>query len=651
MPNAAATLSGPRGQRGARGPRRGGPSRGGISKRSGPRGIKTDKDGDLDMDAPVRQTPYSRGGSAPSSRGDARGGRLTRGSGSGGIRGGTIRSHARGSGLAEITVLGWQESQGNRDSVIDFLERKTNVRIKKSRTQGDALIISVPFLQVAEIVKWDGCRYAGSTLSINAQNVPKITSKGDEDVIMAANPRPSEKSDTIKVLEQVLAQRYNSATKMLDLSRLGEDATLRQNGFFDFASTTSKMFPALMLVADRKFDSAAAKRDAVVSVTLGYNNLKDIKVVSCLAATFSDLKNLSLEGNMIPSWASLDSWRHKFRKLEQLVLSGNPIVTEEGYKEEAMRRYPMLQMLDNVVLDRPVIKIGAAQAIPPGIMPTPTHTSSYGSTKTQLPLGVKTGFNLDDSGVGMQFLSSFFTMYDNNRDELLATFYDEASRFSVSANTMSPRTHQVGVSIPPKPWEPYYQTSRNMMRTYGASLITKLFIGIQKIRGAWQNLPRSKHDVSDSKLWVFDIWPVQGLPDVNNPSNFEGVGGLIATVHGEYEEVADGGKVPLKRSFDRTFTLAPGRGAVKLRVVNDMMVVRAWGGSEAWAPEPQISAAPVNEEEAMKKAKIVELRKRTGLNAAYAELCMMETGWNWDGAYAAFERAKAGNLLPPEAFF
>ena len=130
----AATPSGPRGgsaQRGARGPRRAGPSRGGISKRSGPRGVKTDKDGDLDMDAPVRQTPYSRGGSVLSSRGDARGGRLTRGSGSGGVRGGATRPHTRGPGLVEITVLGWQESQGNRDSVIDFLERKTNVRIKK----------------------------------------------------------------------------------------------------------------------------------------------------------------------------------------------------------------------------------------------------------------------------------------------------------------------------------------------------------------------------------------------------------------------------------------------------------------------------------------------------------------------------------------
>lgn len=251
----------------------------------------------------------------------------------------------------------------------------------------------MPYLQATAIAKLDNCSYAGSKLSIIAHNAPPIISRGDDDVIMAANPRPSEKADTIKILEQVLSQRYDVARKMLNLSRLGEDALLRQNGFFDLASTTSKMFPALMLVADRKFESAAVKRDAVMSVSLGYNNLRDIKVVSSLAATFPELKNLSLEGNLISTWTSLDNWRHKFRKLEQLVLSGNPIVAIEGYKEEAMRRYPMLQMLDNVVLDRPVIKIGASQSTPPV------------TVGAQLPLATKQGFNLDESGVGMQFLS------------------------------------------------------------------------------------------------------------------------------------------------------------------------------------------------------------------------------------------------------
>lgn len=235
-------------------------------------------------------------------------------------------------------------------------------------------------------------------------------------------------------------------------------------------------------------------------------------------------------------------------------------------------------------------------------------------------------------------------MYDNNRKQLLETFYDESSCFSVAANTLAPRTHQAGVTIPPKPWEPYYPTSRNMTRTYGPALLNKLYVGMQKIREAWDSLPKTRHNVSDSSLWVFDIWPVQGLPDINNPTNFEGVGGLIATVHGEYEEVTlDGGKVPLKRSFDRTFTLAPGRGPMNLRVVNDMMVVRAWGGSQAWVSD-QISTG-LQDEAVVKQEKLAELRKRTGLNAAFAELCLNENNWDLNNALSAFERAKV-SLYP-----
>ncbi|KAF8469511.1 hypothetical protein BDZ91DRAFT_792309 [Kalaharituber pfeilii] len=630
------------GSRGGPNPRRtGGPSRGGITKRSGPRAVKVDKDGDLDMDAPTRPvTRQNRGPVAPShipgsSRGGAGSSKLTRASGSGAMRGGPARQHTRGPGLVEITVLGWQESRGNRDSVIDFLERK-----------------SVPFLQVGEITKWDNCQFAGSKLSIIAQNAPKIASKMDEDVIMAANPRPSEKSETIKILEQVLAQRYNPVTKMLDLSRLGEDLTLRQTGFFDLASTTSKMFPALMLVADRKFESAADKREAVVSVSLAYNNLKDIRVVSSLAATFPELKNLSLEGNLIPSWKDLDNWRHKFRKLEQLILSGNPIVATEGYKDEAMRRYPMLQMLDGVMLDRPAIKIGVAQPssvpsqnVAPIAMGADTNIQTTG--KTELPLPTKSNCIMDESGVGNQFLSVFFTMFDKDQDNLLASFYDDASQFSLAANTLAPRVHQPGVVIPPKPWEPYYAASRNLTRVYGTQLVNKLYIGPQKIKEAWNSLPKTRHDVTDSKLWVFDIWPIQGLPDISNPNNHEGVGGLIVIVHGEFEEVPEKGGVPLKRSFDRTFTLAPGGGPMNVRVVNDMMVVRAWGGSEAWSPDPVMSAFG---EEAIKEQKVAEIRRRTRLNVQYATLCLQENGWNFDSALAAFERAKIGGLLPADAF-
>ena len=176
-------------------------------------------------------------------------------------------------------------------------------------------------------------------------------------------------------------------------------------------------------------------------------------------------------------------------------------------------------------------------------------------------------------------------------------------------------------------------------------MINKLFIGPQRIQEAWSSLPKTKHDVSNKNLWVFDIWPISGLPDVTNPANLEGVNGLLAMVHGEYEEVPQTpGAVPLKRSFDRTFTLAPGGGPLNLRVVNDMMVVRAWGNSDAWAPTPEEpgTALPVinNEEVVVKQQKILELRKRTGLNDKFASLCLENSNWDFDAALGSFEVAK-----------
>ena len=243
---------------------------------------------------------------------------------------------------------------------------------------------------------------------------------------------------------------------------------------------------------------------------------------------------------------------------------------------------------------------------------------------------------------------------------------------------MSPRRHQAGAHIPSKPWEAYYPASRNLTRVYGGQLISKLYIGAQAIRPVWSDLPGTKHDIGDGKLWAYDVWPIQGLPDINNPLNHEGVSGLIAMVHGEFEDVTEdrpGSTTPFRRSFDRTFTLAPGRGPMGLRVVNDMLCIRAWSGHEAWQPEPLPEVAPgvagavLGPDETIKQQKMVELARRTGLNAAFTELCLAENGWDFDRAFAAFEAAKvwmtvllpltsfqltfcgqAGGLLPPGAF-
>lgn len=82
---------------------------------------------------------------------------------------------------------------------------------------------------------------------------------------------------------------------------------------------------------------------------------------------------------------------------------------------------------------------------------------------------------------------------------------------------------------------------------------------------------------------------------------------------------------------------------MNLRVVNDMMVVRAWGGSQAWVSD-QISTG-LQDEAVVKQEKLAELRKRTGLNAAFAELCLNENNWDLNNALSAFERAKV-SLYP-----
>lgn len=110
---------------------------------------------------------------------------------------------------------------------------------------------------------------------------------------------------------------------------------------------------------------------------------------------------------MIESWQALDTWKTRFRNLEQLVLIGNPLTRHPDYKLEAMRRYPALMMLDNVVLDRTIVKIGDDSRMNggPGVDGMSSAVDSKG--KPVFPLKTQGKFLQDDHGVAMQFLSTY----------------------------------------------------------------------------------------------------------------------------------------------------------------------------------------------------------------------------------------------------
>jgi len=238
---------------------------------------------------------------------------------------------------------------------------------------------------------------------------------------------------------------------------------------------------------------------------------------------------------------------------------------------------------------------------------------------------------------------SFFTQIDTNKDGILAKFYTPDSKFSISVNTSAPRVEsQQGER---QYWDPYIPKSRNMKRIHdGMQMVDRLAQGPQEIRGMWNALPATRHNLGNQELWSFDIFPVDISP---------GVTGVLATVHSEFEEMNSGSGGVIKRSFDRSFTLwTDPAGSIK--VASDIMTVRSYAGATAWKVDPNApvavpppapaAAAPANPEEVEEKHRKCEmLAEKTGLNFKYAEMCLVDTNWDLAAAWNAWMWAK----VPP----
>ena len=148
-----------------------------------------------------------------------------------------------------------------------------------------------------------------------------------------------------------------------------------------------------------------------------------------------------------------------------------------------------------------------------------------------------------------------------------------------------------------------------------------------------------------------------------------GVGGLIIIIHGELLETEPLPKSsPTLRSFDRTFVLGPGIGVGGIRVASDVLMLRAYGGCQAWkkedfdptrsmphiliaSAEPRLPLpdgfgvpAPGKEVEQVRKEGLaLELSKMTRLNLEYSGMCLEQSGWTLDAAMITFERAKVAS--------
>ena len=459
-----------------------------------------------------------------------------------------------------------------------------------------------------------------------------------------ASNADSETPDTINVLKSVLSRRYNTDAKLLDLSQLGTDPELVNIGMFSTTSRESKFFPALMKICDGIFPTAHAKEEAILSVSLANNTLTSIVSVSTLSQTFPSLKNLDLSNNKLKNLTALEGWRWKFRKLEQLILTGNPIETEvPTYKDDIMKWYPTLLTLNTIQ----VRSLDDARAAANGKLPIPVLGPSF----------------RDEAAISENFVKQFFPAYDGDRIALVNGYYDSQSTFSISINLSAPHAAETTNKKLPS-WESYLKKSRNLTKiTHQPSRMSRLYTGTESIRDGFTTLPVTRHPdiMAEPRKWCVECHTIPGLPDPAGQSS-SGVGGLMVMVHGEFAEVdVSTGQPTALRSFDRTFVLGPGGGVGGIRVACDTLVLRQYGGHEAWRPEVDdnssvptvqvrhqinapagfaVSGPGKTEEQVQKELLALELSNRTGMTLEFSGLCLEQCGWNLEGAAMSFEQAK-----------
>jgi nuclear RNA export factor len=476
---------------------------------------------------------------------------------------------------------------------------------------GDYVFVGASHDDAEEIKKVNTFTFAGSQLEI----VESEDGMGHEG-------KATESKDTQELrakLQAVLSQRYIGANKLLKLDALANDAELINLGMFETPERALKTFKGLMVICDNLFKTAKEKQDAIESISLATNSIDNVIQVESVATTFPQLKNLDMSGNQIATLQSMDRWKGKFKELETLYMTGNPIEnTDPAYHATLLEWFPKLQSINgNVLRTAEQIAEKAAASLP---KPIPQRGPDF----------------RDVNGIGENFLLEFFSAFDNDRPGLAARLYDEDSQFSLAVDAQSVRDPD---APPPLPWHSYMKVSRNLLKISNQNpRVQRLFKGSNVIASLWKNLPLTRHPSikEDMSKYIMDCHPLPGLVDPNRQVQI-GVDGLIISVHGQFEEYDPKTQANGLRSFSRTFILGPGKpGKNPFRVVSDMMSLRAYSA----LPNVFAGQGPAPAVSDQHQAMIVELSKQTGMTPQYSEMCLTQVEWDFSRALVIFNEKK-----------
>lgn len=475
----------------------------------------------------------------------------------------------------------------------------------------------------------------------------------------------SPKTNVVETLRRFLTSRWDASMQLLNLENMQQDPILKE----------ANIVPPGAPGAHRDLGTALWKLSAEMfptlsTLSLAGNTLTTLQPLATLGQYIPKLANLSLERNELRWVRDLDvilTKRHGLQALQELVLLGNPVQqsavesgNEDGYRRDVLARFPDLKILDM----KPVMDVehGFSQLF------KGRGSKKNGPEAAKVPLRhfvmqVNAGFmDADASQVVPEFLSLFFSAYDQDRSRL-APVYSPNARFTYSINSSAPpraRAERLVHTMPHQKdltFDRYIELgSRNMLRTHNVKpLLRSMHYGGDAIVAFLQRLPVTMHPLHDASKFVVDAWLLPNVDVKAHTSATERPDALLyINVHGEFCEAPSQGL----RSFDRMFVVAPAMPNTPAQqhgwpclIVSDMLTLRHYSRETAFAPNSlPMGPEPLPGITPEQHGLSLQLSAQTRLTYPAAVQCLSQNGWDMPRAMDVFTSLQAAGSIPPEAF-
>ncbi|KAF7271883.1 hypothetical protein GWI33_015302 [Rhynchophorus ferrugineus] len=430
-------------------------------------------------------------------------------------------------------------------------------------------------------------------------------------------------------MKLVMAKRYNSLNKALDLTKFHADPDLKN----DFCA----LFKPQILIA--VLDIIGNEIPDLEALSLNDNRLMFLEGMKKSINKLNNVKIFHLRNNKLRDISVLDGLSDM--PIVDLVLDGNPLCDkfkeQSSYISAVRKVFPKCIRLDEVDLPPP-ISFDIAEEI-------------------NVPETQKTFLcSLEGEPIIRQFLEQYYLIYDTeNRQPLLQAYHENA----VFSYTMCHPSGSLGKDKN-SAWLNWYQTdNRNLLKVSDSDRRTKLLRqGQLSVVSFLQEMPLSKHDIHSFTIDLTLFTPTM----------------ICLTISGMFKELKSGHKVPPIRYFFRTLVIVPvGSGFC---ISNDELHITnatANQAKEAFktpslpsplpgtaAPPSTPVASPVIQpvaagiptilDEATKQELVKQVALQTGMNWEFSTQCLDGNNWNLAEASAAFQKLQSQGSIPPEAF-